>query len=150
MALNTNVSKARIKAAVDAVVDGLDVGTGTAAVRVYSGAQPASPDVAINTATNVLLAEVSLDNPAFAAATTGTGAETSYIIALASGLPNTDTNANATGTAAWFRAVDRAGTAVIDGTVGVGTGFDMAIDNTSVAAGQIVKLNSWKIRLLYK
>lgn len=153
MALNTNVAKAAVKAAVDAIVDKLDTGTAAtkAKVQIYSGSQPASADAAINTVTNVKLAEIELETTAFGAATTGTGGEASYIKAEADGLPNTDTAADATGTAAWFRAVNQAGTAIIDGTVGANTtSFDMSIDNTSIKAGQTVKLNSWKVRMPFK
>ena len=153
MALNTNVAKAAVKAAVNAVVDSLDVGTATGTtprMRIYDGSQPASPDAAITTQT--LLAEIPLDTPAaFGAAATGTGGEASYIIATAGNLPATDTAATATGTASWFRAIDLDDTAVIDGSVGANTtSFDAAIDNVNIAAGQNVKLNSWKIRLPYK
>lgn len=151
MALNTNVAKAAVKAAVDAIVDKLDTGTAAtkAKVQIYSGSQPASADAAVGTGTK--LAEIELETTAFGAAATGTGAETGYIVASADGLPNTDTAADATGTAAWFRAVNQAGTAIIDGTVGANTtSFDMSIDNTSVKAGQTVKLNSWKVRMPFK
>lgn len=153
MALNTNVAKAAIKAAVDAIVDKLDTGTGAtkAMVQIYSGSQPASADAAINTGTNVKLAEILLETTAFGGATTGTGGEASYIKSTAAGLPNTDTSADATGTAAWFRAVNKGGTAIIDGTIGANTtSFDMSIDNTSINAGQTVKLNSWKVRMPFK
>lgn len=151
MALNTNVAKAAAKAAVDAIVDSLDTGTGatTAKVRIYSGSQAASPDAAINTGTNTLLAEINLAATSFGAATTGTGTEAAYIIASAADVPKSDTSANASGTAAWFRAVNKGGTAKIDGSVATATA-DMIIDNTSIATGQTVKINSWKIRLPYK
>ena len=151
MALNTNVAKASVKAAVDAVVDSLDTGTGAAGakVQIYNGSQPASPDVAIGTQTK--LAEVTLSAAAFGAATTGTGTETSYIIANCAGLTKSDTSADATGTAAWFRAVNKAGVAKIDGSIGASTAsFDMSLDNTSINAGQTVKLNSWKVRMQFK
>jgi hypothetical protein len=51
---------------------------------------------------------------------------------------------------AGYVATDAAGAAIIDGSVGTGTAFDMVIDNTAIAAGQTVKLNSWKIRLPFK
>lgn len=151
MALNTNVAKASAKAAVDAVVDSLDTGTGAAAakIQVYDGSQPASPDVAIGTQTK--LAEITLNATAFAAASTGTGTEASYIITTAGGTPKSDTSADATGTAAWFRAVNKAGVAKIDGSIGANTtSFDMSLDNTSINTGQTVKLNSWKVRMQFK
>jgi len=153
MALATRGSKAAIKAAVDAVVDKLDAGTAAnAKVQLYNGTQAASPDAAINTGTNTLIAEIDLGTAAiFGAATTGTGAEASYIKAVSGILPKSDTSANATGTPTWFRALDKDSTAVLDGSVGANnTSFDMALDNTSITAGQTVKLNSWKVRMAFK
>lgn len=152
MAFNTNVAKAAIKAAVNAIVDSLDAGTAAnARVRIYDGAQVASPDTAPGTG-NTLLAEIDLGTAAaFGAAATGTGGEASYIVASAAGLPLSDIAAAATGNAAWFRAVDKDATAIIDGSVGTNaTSFDMAIDNVAISAGQTVKLNTWKIRMPFK
>ena len=144
MAYDTNMSIAAAKAAVDAVVDLMDGGTAAnPKLRIYSGSQPASPDVAAGTG-NTLLAEIDLGAATvFGAAAT----ETNSAAATASGiLPKTDTSANASGTATWFRAVDKDATAIIDGTVGT-SGADMVLDNTSIAAGQAVKLNTWKVKL---
>ena len=154
MATATRASKAAAKAAVNAVVDRLDLGTAETAAKfqIYSGTQPASPDAAPGTP-EVLLAVVNLVpntvGAIFDDAATGTGAETSYIIANADNLPLSDTSADATGTAAWFRAVDLDGVAIVDGTVGTADA-DAIIDNTSINAGQTVKLNSWKVRLPFK
>jgi len=152
MALATRAAKAAIKAAVDAVVDRLDLGTAAnARLRLYDGTQPASPDTAINTTTNNLIAELDLGTAAFGAATTGTGAEASYIKADAANLPATNTAATATGTPTWFRAVNKDAAAVIDGSVGTNTTTaDLVLDNTSIVAGQTVKANSWKVRMPFK
>lgn len=150
MAVNTNIAKAIAKSALDAVVDSLDTGTGAnARVRIYAGSQPASPDTAVGTQT--LLAEIDLGTPAvFGAATTGTGGSASSVTANASSiLPKSDSSANATGTATWFRAINKGGTAKIDGSVGTSSA-DMIIDSTSITASQVVKLNSWKIKLPFK
>lgn len=145
MAVDTNISMAAAKASLNAVVDLLDIGTGAnARVRIYSGAKPATPDAA---PTGTLLAEIDLGAATiFSAAATGTGTETNSAVATASGiLPKTQTSATASGTAAWFRAVNKGTTAVIDGTCGT-SAADMILDNTSIAAGQQVKLNSYKIK----
>jgi hypothetical protein len=92
-----------------------------------------------------LLAEIDLGagTPVFGAATT----ETNSAAATASAqLPKTQTSATASGTATWFRAVDQGTNAVIDGTAGTAT-TDMILDNASIAAGQQVKLNTWKVKL---
>jgi hypothetical protein len=147
MAVNTNIGIAAAKDALDAVVDRLDVGTAAnARLRIYSGAQPDSPDDVVGTGT--LLAEIDLGTAdVFGDATTGIGGEDDTATATAIDiLPKTQTSATAPGTAAWFRAVDKDATAVIDGSVGTADA-DLILDNTSIAAEQEVKLNSWKVKL---
>lgn len=59
-----------------------------------------------------------LPNPAFGAAADGTGKAT----ATADCTPAlSDSSANASGTASWFRVINRNGDAVIDGSVGTAT-----------------------------
>lgn len=147
MAVDTNISMAAAKAALNAVVDLLDVGTAAnARLRIYSGTQPGRPDDAVTTQT--LLAEIDLGAAAvFGAAATGTGTLANTATATASAiLPKSDTAANATGTAVWFRAVSKNAVGVIDGSVGTSSA-DLILDNTSINAGQTVKLNSWKVKL---
>lgn len=136
MALATRISQSAANAACDAIVDKIDVGAGTAKLAIYDGTQPTDPDTAITS--QVKLAEFTLPNPCFGSATTGGGGGQ----ATALGVPYTDSSADATGTASWFRVVDRNGAAITDGSVGTGTN-DMVIDNVSIALGQTVKVNSW-------
>lgn len=148
MATATRLSKVAAKAAVDAVVDRMENGTGAnATIKIYSGAQAASPDTG-GTANTLVAIDLGTTTPVFDAATTGTG---NYITASASTsvLPKSNTSATASGTAAWFRAFDQGGNAVIDGSVGT-SAADMTIDSTSIATGQTVKINSWKVRLQFK
>ena len=49
MATNTKISNAAAIAACDAIVDKIDVGSGTAVLRIYDGTQPADPDTAVST-----------------------------------------------------------------------------------------------------
>jgi len=56
-----------------------------------------------------------------------------------------DTSADATGTAAHFRIYDSSGvTCHIQGTVGLGSG-DLSLDNTSIATGQTVTINTFTL-----
>ena len=141
MALNTNVSKTPAIAALDAIVDSLDTGTGTATVDICSGAQPASPD----TGTPTVLCTIDLTTPVFAGATTGTG----IYISAADNMATVTGTAAATGTATYFRAKNKSGVAKIDGSVGTATA-DMIIDNAAISSGQAVKLTSWTIKSPYK
>jgi hypothetical protein len=131
------VTQAAAKAACDALVDLLDVG-GAGYIEIRTGSQPATANTA---ASGTLLGTLTLSNPAFGNATTA-----SPSVATASAITS-DTNADATGTAGWFRAYSGGGTAVIDGvisTVAAGTG-DMQLDSTSIVAGGTIAVSSWTV-----
>ncbi len=108
-------------------------------LRIYSGTQPARADDAITS--QVLLAELTLSNPAFAAAVDGNpgGRATANPI-------TDDTSANNSGTATWFRAVNSAGVAAIDGSAGT-SNSDLILDSTTITAGQTVKVNSFIVTM---
>jgi hypothetical protein len=130
----TRLPNASQQAGADAVVDRIDLGSGTATgkLRVYSGAQPADADSA---PVGTLLLEVDLANPAYGAA------NTSGTAALAS-TPRTGTGA-AAGTAQSFRVINRDGATVFDGAVtATGGGGQIELDNTNIAVGQTVNITS--------
>ena len=131
MALNLKYSALLRNAKLDAITT--QVGT-SALIRIYDGAQPATPETAIGA--QVLLAELTGNAGAFAGATAAG-------VLTANAITN-DSSANATGTAAWFRILTSGATAKIDGTVGTGT-HDMVINNTSIATGQVVSISSLTI-----
>ncbi|MFI7678575.1 hypothetical protein [Actinophytocola sp. NPDC049390] len=128
----TRLPNASQQAAADGVVDRTDTGTGTATglLRIYTGAQPADADTA---ASGTLLAECTLANPAFGAAN---ASGTATLLSV----PRTTTGL-ATGTAGWFRVVNRDGASVYDGLVSMsGGGGELILDNTSIASGQTVNI----------
>lgn len=132
----TRIAQASAKAACDAVVDLLDVG-GAGHIEIRTGSQPATTDTA---ATGTLLGTLTLSNPAFGNATTA-----SPSVATASAITS-DTTADATGTAGWFRAYSGGGTAVIDGSItATGGGGDMTLDSTSIVAGGTIAVSSWTV-----
>jgi hypothetical protein len=107
----------------DALVDLLDAGTGSGKIEIRSGTRPATPNT---TATGTLLATVTLIKPAFGSAATGvaTLADPAAVTAVA------------TGTATWFRAMDSANAAVMDGDVtATGGGGDLTLATTSITTG---------------
>lgn len=132
MALSLSV--ARRNAAVDATVDALD-GASAGLLKVYSGTRPANPDTA-PTASEVVLADFTLPNPAFGAAASGSAALNSV----------TSVSASATGTATWFRATNSAGTAVFDGNVGT-SGSDLNLNSTSISTGVTVSISSGSVSM---
>jgi len=134
----TRITQAAAAAACDAAVDLLDGGAGAGYIEIRTGSQPATADTA---ASGTLLGTLTLSDPAFGAATTASPA-----VATASAITS-DTTADATGTAGWFRAYDSNDVAVIDGditTVAVGTG-DMQLDDTAVVAGGTIAVSSWTV-----
>lgn len=131
MALNPQLTNASASAAADAVVDKVDQGAAAGKLRIYDGAQAATADTAIGA--QVLLAELTFSDPAFGAAANG--------VATASAI-TTDSSANATGTATWFRVVDSDGTAIWDGTVGLATS-DLILNAVAIAAGAAVSVTSF-------
>lgn len=138
MALNTRISNAAAIAACNAIVDLIDGGSGAGKLRIYSGSQPADPDTA---AAGTLLAEITLNDPAFGNAVDATGkARATADVAPAI----EDTSANATGTATWFRAVDSDDNGIIDGEIGT-SGADMTLNTTAISAGATVSVTSWVV-----
>lgn len=123
-------------AAVDAIVDRLDDGTGAGYIEIRTGSQPATGDAA---ATGTLLGTLTCSDPAFGAASSGT--------ATASAITS-DTSADATGTAGWFRAYDSDANAVLDGDITVTSGGgDLELDDVSIVAGGTIAISSWTVSL---
>lgn len=123
--MGISLSDAARTAMVSALRDQIDAGSGPGYVEIRTGSKPAT--VATG-ATGTLLATVVLADPSGSAAT--------GVLTL-SGLPKTDTAADNTGTAGWFRVYDSTGAGVLDGTVsGTGGGGDMEVDNPSLVTGQ--------------
>lgn len=107
-----------------------------ALVRIYSGTVPTNAGTALSG--NTLLAETAPVSDWMAAAASGSKALVSAL---------SDTSANATGTASFFRVYDSTGTTChIQGTVTVtGGGGDMTVDNTSFATGQAFTINTFTL-----
>lgn len=110
-------------------------------LNIYTGSQPANADT---NASGTLLATLTLSAGSFSAASGG---------AIALAAVTSDTSADASGTAGWFRfynngddpATVTAATGAqttqrrLDGTIG----SDMSIDNASIVAGGTVALSGW-------
>ena len=125
------LSTARRNGAIDSVVDALDAGTGPGKIRLYSGSKPAGPDTAITS--QVLLAEFTLNDPAFGNGSNGVAPLDIDPVITTSGL--------AAGTAAWFRALDSDNVAHVDGTAGT-SATDLILNTTTVSVGLTLTLTS--------
>ena len=115
----------------NARLDTVESTIGTSAkLRVYSGSAPANCAAA---ATGTMLVELSLPSDWMAAASSGTKAKTGTWSGTGA----------AAGTAGYFRIWDSGVTTCgVQGTVGQGSG-DLSLDNTSIAIGQTVTINTF-------
>jgi hypothetical protein len=116
------------------------VDAGTAAViNIYDGTPPASADASLSS--NNLLAQLTCSATAFGAATT---ANPSVVTAAAI---SSDTSADSTGTASFFRILTQsAGTVLAQGTAGVGT-YDLALNTTAFTSGSTVSITAATVSL---
>ena len=128
MALSPKLSNEAANAAADAVCALCNGGF----FDLYDGAQPANANTAITT--QVKLAHLTFASPAFAAAVNG--------VATANAI-GSDASADATGTAAWFRAYKANGTSpAFDGSVGT-SGCDLNLSSVSIIAGGAISISSF-------
>lgn len=124
------ISSASKKLAINAELDVLNGGF----LDIYSGTRPTDPDTALSG--NTLLASLGFNATAFGAAA-GTTTVTKTANAITS-----DSSADATGTATFFRAFKSDHTtAVVDGDVGT-SGTDAIINSTSIVAATTVSCSS--------
>ena len=99
--------------------------------RLYSGTPPATVRDALGA--NVLLATITLANPAAPGAAAG-------VLTLT--MPQTDTNPGNSGTVTFFR-MGPSGTDVAQGSVGLtSSGADLELDNVNIQTGFPVTINS--------
>lgn len=132
MAADPRITNAVASAMCDALVDQLDTGY----LRIYDGTIPTNADTAVGA--QVLLAELRFNATAFGAASNGVATANAF---------TADSSANATGTAAWFRALKSDGTTVVlDGTVGT-SGEDLNLNTTSIVSGANVNVTSMTVTM---
>ena len=106
------------------IVAAIDAGAGAGKLRLYNGTRPATGG-----AVTTLLAELTFSDPC--------GTVTNGVLTF-SGITS-DSSADTTGTATWFRIVDSTGAFVLDGTITVtGGGGDITMTSTSIQAGVTV------------
>jgi hypothetical protein len=114
---------------------GLNAFIGTSALlRIYSGTRPANANTALSG--NTLLAELTCNASAFGSVTNGV---------LTAGAVTSDSSANATGTASFFRLVKSDGTTVVmDGDIGT-SGADLNLNTVSIVSTGTVAVSSFVI-----
>lgn len=120
----------------NAALDAIETAIGVSAIlKIRTGAAPADCSQAD---TGTVLATVNLPSDWLAAAAAGSKAKSGTW---------QDTSADAAGTAGHFRVYATDGTTChMQGTLtATGGGGDMTLDNTSIASGQSVTINSFSI-----
>lgn len=126
--MTTLMSNEAVNAEADALSDLLDNGY----LRIYSGTPPATANTALSG--NTLLAELRFANPASGAASNGV---------LTFSAITDDTDADATGTATFFRALKSDGTTVvIQGDVGT-SGAALNLNSTAIQIHAQVSVTSF-------
>lgn len=128
MAANLKLANATVNGQADDLARRLDSGY----LRIYDGAQPATADTALGA--QVLLAELRFAATSAPAAAAGVLTFNAIV---------SDTSANATGTATWFRCLASDGTTVVfDGSVGTASA-DLILNSTAISAGAQVDVTSF-------
>ena len=112
------------------IADAINGGAGAGKLRIYDGARPASGGTP-----TTLLAELILTDPCEASVAAG--------VLTFDGI-NSDTSADAGGTATWFRLVDSNNAFVVDGDVGT-SGSDLNLNSVAISAGQTISVTSFTI-----
>lgn len=121
-------------AAATAHLDAIDAALGSSAtLTIYGGAVPANCAAAAGTALAVLTAGASM----FAAATSVDNTEATMDLSASL----SDTSADSTGTATYFRLASSGGTVVYQGTVGV-SAADLVLSSVSITAGDTVTVSA--------
>jgi hypothetical protein len=136
MAADLYITQAAAKAMCDTLVDLIDAG-GAGTLEIRSGTRPATADTA---ASGTLLATLTFSATAFGAATTA-----SPSVATAAAITS-DSSADATNTATYFRIKSGAGTTIMDGSVGT-SGEDLNLNTVSIVSGAVVSISAGTISM---
>lgn len=142
MANNFRISNAAAKALADAFDTELQKGSTASTLAIYTTAQPTDPDTALGAQT--LLATLTFTDPdPFGAATDGNPGGLLTAASITS-----DTSADATGTAAWFRmrATGTGADDVADGEAGT-SGADLNLNTVSITSGSTVSITSMTVTM---
>lgn len=137
-----SIANAQAIESCDAIADSCDLGStnAQATLVIYDGTPPARVDAALSG--NNVLSQHDMTTPG------GGGAFGSAVDVPASNLARAtanaiadDTSADATGTATFFRILDRDNTPRLQGTAGT-SGTSLILNSASISAGQRVEISS--------
>jgi hypothetical protein len=133
MAHNVSLKDTTANAMLDAITTAIGA---SGLLRIYDGTQPATADTALSS--NNVLAGLTLS------ATFAPASSAGLLTANAIGA---DASADLTGTASFFSLLTSGGTRILDGTVGVGSTFDLNISTVSIVQTANVSVSSLTIAI---
>lgn len=141
--MTLSIANAQAIEVCDAVVDSCDLGTTNpqATLVIYSGTPPANVDASLSG--NTVLAQLAMSNPAFGGAVDITPGARATANAISD-----DTDADATGTATFYRILDRDNTPRIQGACGTtGSGAELELNSVNLQAGAAVEVSSLTVTM---
>lgn len=124
----------RTAATANAACDAMAALANSGRLKIYDGTQPANAATAVTTQN--VLADLTMNATAFGAASGG--------VATANAITS-DSSADATGTATWFRLYKSDNsTVILDGSVGT-SNADLVLNTTSIVAGAAVSISAFTL-----
>lgn len=132
---NIRIATAARNPMLDALVARMNLGSGPATLKMYSGTQPASGDAALSG--NTLLGTLTFSDPAAPAASAGT---------ITFSAITEDAAADVDGTVSFARIQDSDGNNVFDGDVGT-AGAMIVLNTTAIKAGGPIRVTGFTITL---
>lgn len=124
----------RAAATANAACDAMAALANSGRLKIYDGTQPANAATAVTTQN--VLADLTMNATAFGAASGG--------VATANAITS-DSSADATGTATWFRLYKSDNsTVILDGSVGT-SNADLVLNTTSIVAGAAVSISAFTL-----
>lgn len=124
------------KAMADTLDDRVNLGSGAGKVKIYAGTAPADADAALSG--NTLLGTLTGADPFFGAATDANPGGL-----ITAGAITSDSSADATGTATFFRITDSDDNVVLQGACSAGGGGgDMILNSTAIQANAAIEISS--------
>lgn len=119
-------------AQLDQIDDAVNAGSGAGTLKIYTGTRPGTGGALSG---NTLLGTLTFSSTAFGAASSGTITAASI---------TSDSSADATGTATWFRVEDSDANFVMDGDVGT-SGSDLNLSTVAISSGATLEITSFVI-----
>ena len=135
--MTARISDAAQNAAVNAVTALIDAGASAGTLKIYTGSAPGDADTA---PTGTLLVTVTLNDPAYAAASGG--------VAALDVTPALSGGAVATATAGYFLIEDSNGVNIMTGSItATGGGGDLELTDITLTSGQTVNITSLNVSI---